>query len=99
MYTPYRVIDIALRHQTPFTGNSVRAVHEINYCRHCDRNNHWYTVYSYRTIMYAECVECHHYWFNREHYSRTTSRIQHLIRFVYNLPLKAESKTKSEAKS
>lgn len=74
----YREIPALLEQRKAFTGNSVEAV----------KLPGEYIVYSYGTVIYRE-----HYganiqqpvYFNSKYYSRTTSRLQNILRQVFNI--------------
>lgn len=72
-YATYREMEKLLRAEESFKGNSVQAV------KMC---NGYYKVYSYNTIV-AFVAPCGKAVINVTKYSRTTSRIQQLLRLVY----------------
>ncbi|PWM76724.1 MAG: hypothetical protein DBY32_11410 [Phascolarctobacterium sp.] len=74
----YREIPALLESKARFTGNSCYAVSFLDE----------YSVYSYHTLIYREV--CHKdgskdVYFDRSYYSRTTSRLQNILRKVFNL--------------
>ena len=75
----YREIPALLEQRKPFKGSSVTAL-----AGKMPNNGSRYIVYSYGTILYEEengrCV-----YFNSEYYSRTTSRLQNILRQVFNI--------------
>lgn len=74
MYASYNVIPELIRGEVPFKGNSVSA-HKVGT---------EYVVKSYYTTILrtrnGQVVE-----FNNEYYSRTTSRLQRIIKYIYKL--------------
>ena len=74
MYASYRDIPRLIENKEEFTGNSVRAVWDA------DGN---YRVYSYNSIMLIVGVDDNVIVWDGAYYSRTTSRLQRIIRGIY----------------
>lgn len=75
----YREIPALLKSRQPFQGSSVTALKGT-----MPDGSSRYIVYSYKTIMYEEeagkCV-----YFNSDFYSRTTSKLQNILRSVFEI--------------
>lgn len=73
----YREIPALLKAHKTFEGNSVKAV-KLPWA---------YVVYSYETIIYQEDYRAgfEPVYFNSKYYSRTTSKLQNILRQVFNL--------------
>jgi hypothetical protein len=70
----YKAIPELLRNKESFTGSSVKAI-----------SNSWgYMVYSYDTLIFSE-DKLGNVFFNDKKYSSTTSRIQNIIKDVFNI--------------
>ena len=74
MYANYSDIPRLIENKEEFIGNSVRAVWDT------DGN---YRVYSYNTIMLIVGVDDNVLVWDGTYYSRTTSRLQNIIRGIY----------------
>ena len=72
----YTIIDLRLRHNKTFRGNSTWS--RVN-------ENNTYEVYSYNTLIATRELETGESWVSSERYSNTTSRIQNLIRKNWEL--------------
>ncbi len=79
-YTTLRQAPYAISENKPFTGNSLTATFAHGKRCVCEQSDRYYTIYSYATVMYAECTMCGRWWYNRKKYSVTTSRHQTAIR-------------------
>ena len=73
----YREIPALLAAREPFTGNSVKAIRS-------GKNNEFYTVISYETAIYRDC-DGELMLFDSKYYSSTTSKLQNIMRRVFNL--------------
>ncbi len=79
-YYPYPIIKELLARNQAFTGHTLTAK-TLQHGSVCECGGaYYYKVLSYKTVLYAECMKCNRYWFNRAHYSPTTSKHQNLIR-------------------
>ena len=75
MYDTYKDIQWKLPECREIHGNSVTAM----------RNTKTYDIYSYSTLMARVNLETRKLeYYNDTKYSRTTSRLQHLIRLSFN---------------
>lgn len=72
-YKTYKQIPAAIREQENFAGNSVQGVKE----------NDWYYVYSYDTLMAIVLANDAGVVLNKQHYSPTTSKIQNILRWLF----------------
>lgn len=80
-YTTLRQAVYKIRENSPFTGSSmVGEMRSYGDACKCGNAPYYYTVISYAEPIYAECRNCGRYWYNREHYSVTTSRHQSVVR-------------------
>lgn len=68
-YKTYKQIPAAIREQENFAGNSVQGVKE----------NDWYYVYSYGTLMAIVLANGAGVVLNKQKYSPTTSKIQNIL--------------------
>ncbi len=67
------------KHNSNFTGEFDRI-----HCPRCNDTKEYYTIYSYTTLIYSECLTCGNQWFNPEKYSVTTTRQINMIKKVKN---------------
>lgn len=74
MYANYRSMPSVISKRLPFKSSSCRAIDE----------NGSYKIYSYRTLIYEENNKGDYY-FNYERFSRTTGRLQNIIRNTLSL--------------
>lgn len=74
----YREIPALLEQRKAFTGNSV-AASSIT----LSDGSKSYTVWSYDTVIYKE-VKGDCIYFNGDYYSRTTSKLQNILRQVFS---------------
>lgn len=75
----YREIPALLKSRKPFEGNSVYAINRTL----CNGSKD-YSVYSYDTCIYEEYNgKCSY--FDDSFYSRTTSRLQNILRSVFEI--------------
>ena len=70
MYSNYQEMRLAIQNLAPFKGNSVQGIWEGS----------MYLVYSYSTVILEVDDKTGEYRFNSKKYSRTTSRLQSIIR-------------------
>ena len=70
-YKTYKQIPEAIANQENFAGSSVQGYKE----------NDWYYVYSYGTLM--AIVLANGVVLNKQHYSPTTSKIQNILRWLF----------------
>jgi len=75
MYSNYRDIERAIANEESFNGNSARGY----------RTGDGYIVYSYDIEILSINLLTGHIVFNEQKYSSTTSRLQNIIRRVYNV--------------
>jgi hypothetical protein len=74
--TKYKDMENLLKNRKPFTGNSVTAT----------KTEAEYKVFSYNTLIYAEGFG--KVYFDDSYYSKTTSKLQNIIRRVFKEELK-----------
>lgn len=72
-YKTYKEIPDAITNQENFAGNSVQGVKE----------NDWYYVYSYGTLMAIVLANGAGVILNKHKYSPTTSKIQNILRWLF----------------
>lgn len=72
-YKTYKEIPAAIREQENFAGSSVQGVKEDD----------WYYVYSYGTLMAIVLANDACVILNKQHYSPTTSKIQKILRCLF----------------
>lgn len=72
-YKTYKDIPNAISNQENFAGSSVQGYKE----------NDWYYVYSYGTIMAIVLANGAGVILNKKHYSPTTSKIQSILRWLF----------------
>lgn len=70
----YREIPALLEQRKPFDGNSC----------HAFKYDNCYEVWSYYTLILKE-VDGEVMYFDSDHYSSTTSKLQNILRRVFNL--------------
>lgn len=75
----------ALKERSVFIGPSCFSEKQELYCGRCGERTEHYTVYSYSTTMYDECLTCHSALYTTQWYSQTTSFLQRKIRLAYTL--------------
>ena len=73
-YATYKDIPSHIKWQEDFEGNSAKAE---------TKSNGWYVIYSYNTIM-AIVLPNRRAVVNKSYYSRTTSRLQNIIKHYLN---------------
>ncbi len=81
-YESYRLIPSAIRALQDFRGNSVSGLMERVGCPACGVVKH-YVVYSYSTKIFSHCLGCGQAYLTARKFSRTTSKIQNIIRGIY----------------
>ena len=72
-YKTYKEIHDAITKQENFAGSSVQGYKE----------NDWYYVYSYGTLMAIVLANDAGVVLNKHHYSPTTSKIQNILRWLF----------------
>ena len=72
-YKTYKQIPEAIAQQENFAGSSVQGVKEKD----------WYYVYSYGTLMAIVLANGAGVVLNKQHYSPTTSKIQNILRWLF----------------
>ena len=72
-YKTYKQIPAAIREQENFAGSSVQGYKE----------NDWYYVYSYGTIMAIVLANGAGVVLNKQKYSSTTSKIQNILHWLF----------------
>ena len=72
-YKTYKEIPDAITNQENFAGSSVQGYKE----------NDWYYVYSYGTLMAIVLANGAGVVLNKHHYSPTTSKIQNILRWLF----------------